>query len=161
MAVILFNRNNEPTYAAKEENDLNLHRGDIAEIKSNGRLKTISEAEFHSFISNEKTARLDGENVVFEDPIVSDIDPVISLSSDDFDMLKNLHLEAVKNLLESKGGRLNESAFSNLKTRLNAYKTGLENLDKSTYTLPSTTSFIRLIIDNEDFEVFHGAFIGC
>ena len=160
MAVILFNKNNAPTYAAKEENDLKLFRGDIAEIKSSGRLKTISEADFHSFISNEKTARLDGENVVFED-VVDDGNPVISLSSDDFDVLKNLHLEAVKDLLESKGGRLNESAFSNLKTRLNAYKTGLENLDKSTYTLPSTTSFIRLIIDNEDFEVFHGAFIGC
>lgn len=144
--------------AVKEENDLKLHRGDLDVIKASGRLKTISTDDFNSYIAFEKTARLDGSNVVFENVLVHSAADNPSMSSDEFDECKNDLLERIENILEKQGGRLNESAFSGLKTRIETLKSGLENVDKSSITFPINSSFTRYWIDNESSEAFDTAF---
>ena len=159
MASIYFHNDGSPTLAVKEENDIKFHRGDFDVIKSNGKIKTVSDDDYHSFIANEKTVNLDGDNVVFADPLKGSPDDIENISSDDFDKIKNYHLEMVSKILETKGSRLNEAAFADLKARLEAFKTGLENVDKSSISFPLNVSFIRYWLDNESSAPFHGNFI--
>lgn len=154
MAILYFNAKSRPVMAVKEENDLKIHRGDLDVIKAAGRCKTISTDDYNSYIALEKTARLDGSTVVFENPVLHQEADKGTIPSDVFDVIKDDYLEKVNHILESKGSKLNESAFSGLKTRLEGFKTGLENVDKSSITFPINTSFIRYWIDNESSEPF-------
>ena len=158
MAVILFNIRNNPVYIAKEESDLKLHRGDLEEIKADGRLKTISESDYHSLLAHEKYAELDGDNVVVQDEPNHDGD-VISVSEDDFDSLVNYYIEKVSNILDSKASDLQREGLDSLKTRLQGFKSGLMNVDKSNITFPLAVSFERYWIDNESSEFFDDQFI--
>jgi len=156
MAVIIFNINGYPVNSAKEENDLKIHRGDIELIKADGRLKTISDDDYHSYIAREKTAILDGENVVFED--VPNPTPD-NHSSDDFDNIIQIYQDNLQKTLTEKRLFLNQAEHSSLKTRLEGLKSGLENVDKSGITFPITTTFARYWIDNESSEMFDIQFI--
>ena len=136
MAVIIFNINGYPVNSAKEENDLKIHRGDIELIKADGRLKTISDDDYHSYIAREKTAILD-----------------------DFDNIIQIYQDNLQKTLTEKRLFLNQAEHSGLKTRLEGLKSGLENVDKSGITFPITTTFARYWIDNESSEMFDIQFI--
>ena len=162
MAVILFNIRNNPVYIAKEESDLKLHRGDLEDIKADGRLKTISQDEYNSLLTKEKTAQLVGDSVVLEDVENHDGNDgtvSISMSSDDFDSMKNMYLEKVSNILDSKDSDLKREGLDSLKTRLQAFKSGLMNVDKSSITFPLTVNFAKYWVDNESSEFFDDQFI--
>jgi len=158
MAVLIFNINREPTVAAKEENDIKIHRGDLEVIKADGRCKTISDDDYHSYVCREKEATLDGDNVVFTD-VPADGSQADNHSSDDFDNINQTYLDLVKKTLSNKSIELNQAEHSGLKTRLEGLKSGLENVDKSGITFPLTTSFARYWIDNESSEMFDIQFI--
>ena len=156
MAVIIFNINGYPVNSSKEENDLKIHRGDLEQIKADGRLKTISDDDYNSYITREKTARLDGENVVFED--VPNPAPE-NHSSSDFDTMLQMHQDILQKMLLNKYSDLKKAENAGLKTRLEGLQTGLKNADKSSITFPLTTSFARYWIDNESSEMFDIQFI--
>ena len=50
MAFIYFNISGQPSMGVRNENDLKLHRGDFDFIKADGRLKTVSDDDFNSYI---------------------------------------------------------------------------------------------------------------
>ena len=156
MAVIIFNINGYPVNSSKEENDLKIHRGDLEQIKADGRLKTISDDDYNSYITREKTARLDGENVVFEDVPNPASE---NHSSSDFDTMLQMHQDILQKMLLNKYSDLKKAENAGLKTRLEGLQTGLKNVDKSSITFPLTTSFARYWIDNESSEMFDIQFI--
>ena len=156
MAVIIFNINGYPVNSAKEENDLKIHRGDLELVKADGRLKTISVDDYHSYVSREKEARLDGENVVFED--VPNASPE-NHSSNDFDNIVQMYQDKLQKMFIEKHVVLKKAENAGLKTRLEDLKSALQNVDKSGITFPLTTSFARYWIDNESSEMFDIQFI--
>tara|TARA_R100000654_G_scaffold13293_2_gene28963 strand:+ start:2915 stop:3388 length:474 start_codon:yes stop_codon:yes gene_type:complete len=156
MAVLIFNLRRNPFLAAKEENDLLIHRGDLDAIKADGRFKTISDEDYKSWICREKIARLDGDNVVWDDPENPNPD---SISSEDFDGTKQMYIDLIEKMQGKKGGVLNKPEFADLKSRIDGLKAGLQNVDKSGISFPITTTFPRYWIDNESSEMFDIQFI--
>ena len=157
MAVIIFNINHSPSYIAKNESDLKIHRGDLEIIKADGRLKTISDADYDSYLCGEKSARLDGDNVVFEDVLNVD-DPNHEVTSEEFDYAIDSYLTMVTNTLEN-NDHLRKEEHANLKTRLEDFKSALENIDKSALSFPLSSSFRRWWTDNQSSEIFDTRFI--
>ena len=151
MAVIIFNINHSPSYIAKNESDLKIHRGDLEIIKADGRLKTISDSDYDSYLCGEKSARLDGDNVVFEDPNHE-------VTSEEFDYAIDSYLTMVTNTLKN-NDHLRKEEHANLKTRLETFKSALENIDKSALSFPLSGSFRRWWTDNQSSEIFDTRFI--
>jgi|TARA_X000000950_G_C13742592_1_gene589198 hypothetical protein len=157
MAVIYFNMSGGAVLGLRDENDLKLLRGDFDIIKADGRLKTVSDDDFNSYICGEKFASLDGDNVVLEAPLVhpGSGDDVLSCSSEDFTKEKNQLIENITKFLSRHTAKLNSAEFSSIKTRIEAYKTALENVDLSSVTFPQSVNFMRHYINNESVESFH------
>jgi|TARA_R100000988_G_C3998050_1_gene167053 hypothetical protein len=158
MAVLIFNIRREPTLAAKEENDIKIHRGDLEQIKADGRCKTISDDDYHSYVCREKEATLDGDNVVFT-TIPEDAKLPDNHSESDFDNWMQKYQDLVSQTLREKQTELSQAEFSGLKTRLEGLKSGCASVDKSGITFPLTTSVARYWIDNESSEMFDLQFI--
>lgn len=157
MSKVGFNKKNGVFILAKEENDIALSRGDLAVIKSEGRLKTVSETDFKSLVTGEKEATLSDGNVVLSD-VLSD-GAIHNYSQTAFTAEKDLIKGMVDKFLVDKEHRLNLSEFSGLKTRLTAFQTALANFDDSSITFPVTTSFLRYWYDNETAEPFSYSFL--
>ncbi len=161
MAVIFFNISGAAVLGLRDENDLKLLRGDFDIVKADGRLKTVSDDDFNSYICGEKFASLDGDNVVFNSSLIhpeTAADDVTICSSEDFTKEKNKYVEDITKFLIKHTARLNLAEFSSIKTRIEAYKTALENVDLSSVTFPQSVNFMRYYINNESVESFHKDF---
>ena len=162
MAFIYFNINRLPCMGVRNENDLKLHRGDFDFIKADGRLKTVSDDDFNSYICGEKLASLDGDNVVISDKLLHPETAATdgeNLTSEMFENDKNDYIKKLNKFLAHHGAKLSRPEFSDLNTRLEAFKTALENVDSSSIYFPLNVNFERYWIDNESVEGFDKSFI--
>ena len=149
MAFVLFNMRNNPVFLAKEENHINFYRGDLAIIKSEGRLKEVSEEDYKSLVAGEKNAKLTDGNVVLSDQTES-----LNFSQSDFEVIKNFLLEDINRFIRRATAKLAKSEWSSLKTNLTEFQTALQNLDVSTISYPVSTSFYRYWYTNQATEPF-------
>ena len=151
MAYLLFNPEGLLQCSAKHKEDLNLIRGDIAHYESNGLLKEVSDDDYKEVACNEKSAVLQDGNIVYGDSTSS-----IAESVDDmpeiFETEKNIIINMITKFKEKHSVRLALSEFSDLNTRIDNYKTALENLNPSSMTFTATTSFLRHWFDNQSVE---------
>jgi hypothetical protein len=155
MAYLLFSEDNKLMITGKEVNDFSLLRGDVSHYESLGKVKEVSQDDLRSIVCLEKTATLVDGNVV-----LSDLDNGgWSQSQEEFEKVKNKSLARVNEVLEE--GRLQQDNFSSLKTRMQTYKTDLENLDVSSITFPVTTSFHRWWYSNMSSEPFTLLYLHC
>lgn len=135
-------------FLTKVENDINFFRGDLAVIKADGRLKTVSDADYESVVSNEKYAEIVDGNVVFTDNNAVSL----SLVEDDFNLCKTEMLERIDHFLHEAQQKLARSEWSDMKTRMNNFRSALNSFDPSTVTYPVTTNFSRYWFDNQSVE---------
>lgn len=162
MAFIYFNINRQPCMGVRNENDLKLHRGDFDFIKADGRLKTVSDDDFNSYICGEKLASLDGDNVVISDQLIHPETAATdgeNLTSEMFENDKNHYIKQLNKFLDHHSAKLSRPEFSDLNTRLQAFKTALENVDSSSISFPLNVNFERYWINNESVEGFDKSFI--
>ena len=155
MAYLLFNEHNELQQIAKEENDFNLTRGNLDHYKGLGKLKTVSADDYKAIVAGEKKATLTDDNVVLTDVA----DRVFSYDQEGFQIAVDEQLQLVNNFLEQWAGKLDTSDFSGLKTRINNYKSALENINISSLNYPITTDFFRYWYDNQSTEPFPSGYL--
>tara|TARA_R100001460_G_scaffold69183_1_gene109750 strand:+ start:2607 stop:3092 length:486 start_codon:yes stop_codon:yes gene_type:complete len=157
MAYVYFTGSGHLNMLLKEENDLRIHRGDVDIIKSQGRLHSISDEDYHSLMCYEKEGSLNDEgNLVIVDYVRPTPD---SRTEEEFNFEKNYLLEQVNKTLEVRATELNKPEQANLKTRLENFKANLENHDSSSMSFPVNSSFLRYWIDNESVEPFATSFL--
>lgn len=155
MAYLLFNHNNILECCVAEKADFNLIRGDIPYFENEGLLKQVSRDDYKSVVSREKIATLQDGNVVLTDP---EPNPV-SYNQEAFQAEIDLSILYVDNFMEHHSAKLATSEFSSLNTRLNNFKTALNDLDASSLTYPITSRFLRYWFDNQSVEPFSSRYL--
>jgi hypothetical protein len=155
MAYLIFNPDGNLETCVKEKADLNLIRGDVAYFESNGWIKEVSREDYKTVVCREKEAKLrDGNLIIEQDPELDNNYQPVSMTQEMFQEEVNRSIEFVTNFMNRHAVKLATSEFSSLNTRLNDFKTGLENIDFSSITFPVTTRLLRYWFDNQSIEPF-------
>jgi len=155
MAYLIFNSDGILETCVKEKEDLNLIRGDVAHFESKGLIKEVSREDYKTVVCREKEAKLqDGNLVIEQDAEVDNHYQPVSMTQEIFQEDVNRSIEFITNFMNRHAVKLATSEFSSLNTRLNNFKTALENLDLSSITFPVTTRLLRYWFDNQSTEPF-------
>lgn len=155
MAYLLFNRDNILESCVAEKADFNLIRGDMSYLETDGLLKQVSRDDYKSVVSREKEATLQNGNVVLTDP---ESNPV-SYNQEAFQAEIDLSISYLDKFMEKYSAKLATSEFSSLNTRLNNFKTALNDLDASSLTYPITTRLLKYWFDNQSVEPFTNRYL--
>lgn len=92
--------------------------------------------------------------VIEQDAEVDNHYQPVSMTQEIFQEDVNRSIEFITNFMNRHAVKLATSEFSSLNTRLNNFKTALENLDLSSITFPVTTRLLRYWFDNQSTEPF-------
>lgn len=158
MGYLLFNPDGILQCCVKHKEDLGVTRGYVADYESRGLLKEVPVNDYQEVVCREKSARLQDGNIVYETNEV-DIAGAIEFTQELFQEEITNQISLITNFMSKYNRRLSQPEFAATQTRLNDFKTALENFDYSSISYPTTTRLLRYWFDNQTTEPFTSRYL--
>jgi hypothetical protein len=158
MAYLLFNPEGILQCCVKHKEDLGVIRGDVADYESKGLLKEVSLEDYQSVVCREKSAELQDGNIVYGTN-EADLAGPVEYTKERFREEVTMSINYVTQFMTRHKQRLELPEFAATKTRLNDFKTALENVNYESIGYPVTSRLLRYWFDNETVEPFTNRYL--